>query len=433
MSTFKNGSKHTQNSIVVIGGGPAGIMAAIAAAKNIPRKEVAVMLLEKNQELGKKLKITGGSRCNITNAGQPRDILENIVTNKKFATKSIYTFSSQDLMQMLEANGCPLKAERNNEIYPRSDDSTQVVETLLHILNAHYVKLYFRTEVEELFVNNSKITGIRLKNGQTYGAAKVVLATGGISYPVTGSTGKGFELAKKLGHSVTPLKPSLAPLVIKEKWITELAGIAFNDIIIKTKIEKTPGKLITKKFDGDLLITHFGISGPAPLHLSTLLKDIYIPAEGHRISIDFVPELSHKWLQEEFISKSTHKKQISTILADFWPKRFVSKILAHLDVKESTRMNQLSKKERNTIINSLKDLKLTVLKVKNTNEAMVTSGGINTNEISPSTLESKFIQGLHFAGEILDVDALSGGFNLQLAFSTGFLAGKSSACSLELY
>ncbi|ACB84446.1 NAD(P)/FAD-dependent oxidoreductase [Natranaerobius thermophilus] len=406
--------------VVIIGGGPAGMMAAISASESKNTDEV--ILIEKNAELGKKLKITGGGRCNVTNDSDPSGIMNNVVTNKKFLTKSLQRFTPKDLMELIEKEGCPLKVEENGTVFPKSESSQDIVQVFHKLLNRRNVQLNYQVEVERIMTDKNHVTGIRLRDGKKITADRVILATGGFSYPKTGSTGSGYELARELGHTITPLRASLVPMEIREKWLTDLSGISFKNIIIKTKSTK---KSKPKTFQGDLLITHFGISGPAPFQLSTLMKDMEIPTEGHEIAIDFVPNSSHEKLQDEFNSLKQTNKQVSTILTKYWPKNFVLKLLEQLNIGSTLSMNQLSKKDKNKLITNLKDFKITILKLKSIKEATVTSGGVSVKEVDPSTMESKKITGLYFAGEVLDVDALSGGFNLQIAFSTGHLAGDN--------
>lgn len=415
-----------ENKVVIIGGGPGGIMAAISAAQHKNK----VTLIEKNSELGKKLKITGGGRCNLTNNKDPSEILNKIVTNKKFLTKSIYAFTSQDLMSLIEENGCPLKVEADGCVFPKSDDSKDIIEVFYNLLKERNVQLMLETTAKKILMQDKKVQEVLLDDGlddsKELAADSVILATGGISYPGTGSTGTGHEMAKELGHTITPLRGSLLPMEIKEKWLTELAGISFNEIALKFK-DKNKSKSKSIVIHGDLLLTHFGISGPAALELSSYLKDKELSSEGLEVSIDFLPSYSHEELQDEFISlrdkERDKNKQISNILTKYWPKNFTNKLLKELEIDSTTPINHLSKKDRNKLIEAFKDFKITVIQLKSTKEATVTSGGVSVKEVDPSTMESKLIKGLYFAGEILDVDALSGGYNLQIAFSTGHLAG----------
>ncbi len=404
------------NKIIVIGGGPAGMMAAITAAENLDN----VTLIEKNLELGKKLKITGGGRCNLTNASEPQEIKENVITNRRFITKSLYKFTSQDLIRIIEAQGCPLNIEEDGCVFPKSNDSRDIMDALKKLLREKNVELELGWEVDKIITASNHVVGVALNNNKKIDADRVILATGGVSYPATGSNGKGHELAKELGHTITPLKASLVPLEIREKWMTELAGISFNNIKLRFD---PPKKSKTINLEGDLLITHFGISGPAPLKLSAYLKDIDFPAKGLKIRIDFAPELSYEELKKYFVELAQSNKEVTTILTRFWPKNFVKKLSKELKIDCSKPLNQLRKEEREILINNVKNFSINIIKLKSIKEATVTSGGVQVEEVNPATMESKLIKGLYFAGEILDVDALTGGYNLQIAFSTGYLAG----------
>ncbi|UMZ72502.1 NAD(P)/FAD-dependent oxidoreductase [Natranaerofaba carboxydovora] len=412
-------------TVVIIGGGPAGMMAAITAGEHCNN----VILVEKNSRLGKKLKITGGGRCNLTNDKEPAEIIDKVITNNKFLYKSLEAFTSQDLIKFMEDNGCPVIIEDDGCVFPKSNNSSDVINIFYNLLKKNNVKLYLGKSTEEILIKNNKIESVKINENNIIACDSVILATGGVSYPGTGSTGFGHKIANNLGHTITPLKPALVPIEIKEKWITKLSGMSFENVAVKTKIAN---KL--KTIQGDLLITHFGISGPAVLKLSSYLNKLDPSSTksrkqkliGHSISIDFVPNIPHEELKEIFTSSKYSNKQVSTLLTDYLPKNFVKELLENLEVDNNTSLNQLTKKERGKIINSLKDFNITVKSLRDIKEATVTSGGINTKEVNPKTMESKLIKGLYFAGEILDVDALTGGYNLQIAFSTGYVAGINS-------
>ncbi|MCC5911941.1 MAG: NAD(P)/FAD-dependent oxidoreductase [Clostridiaceae bacterium] len=403
--------------VIIIGGGPAGMMAAITAAEN----SSDVILMEKNSEVGKKLRITGGGRCNVTNSGSPTDIMEKVVSNSKFLYKSLNAFTSKELMELIERKGCPLKVEEKGKIFPVSDNSGDVIKVFEELLEEKRVKIYLQCEAKDIVVEDNKVVGVKTSDQKVFLCDAVILATGGVSYPHTGSTGEGHTISKTLGHGVSSLKPSLISMEIREKWLTEMTGISLNSVVIKTRIGKK-----TIAVDGDLLFTHYGISGPSVFQLSTYLNKVDLPQEGHEISVDFVPKVTQEELKERFISSEYSNKQISTILTEYWPKKFITGLLDKLNIDHSMSMNQLIKKDRNKLMNALKEFKITVLRLRSVKDAIVTSGGIAVKEVNPATMESKLIKGLFFAGEVLDVDALTGGYNLQIAFSTGYVAGMNS-------
>ncbi len=406
-----------KDKIVIIGGGPAGMMAAITASEFGNKK---VILLEKNTELGKKLKLAGGGRCNITNDKEPPDFLEHVISNHKFLLTSLWSFTSQDLMNFFESRGCKLKTEQHDHVFPTSENSMDIVQILANELENNSVEIRLQQEVKDIVVNNNGITGVQLANSDIIPTSIIILATGGISYPGTGSTGAGHALATKLGHKVTTLKPALVSMEVREKWLTNLTGISFENTVLTVEISN---KNIS--VDGDLLFTHSGISGPAAHKLSSFLARTEIPREGMPISVDFFPHVSYDELEEQFILLNSSNKQISTVLSEFWPKKFVFQMLKQLKIDETTKMNKLTKRERTHVISNMKSFAINVMRLQSVKQATITSGGVGTKEVNPSTMESKLIDGLFFAGEILDVDALTGGYNLQIAFSTGYVAGMN--------
>lgn len=402
--------------IIVIGAGPAGIMAAITAAEHGNN----VILVEQNPMIGKKLRITGGGRCNITNNASPTEIMENVMTNSKFLYKSLHTFTSNQLIRFIEANGCPLKIEDGQKVFPVSEKSSDIIEIFNKKLKDKGVKLYLGCRVKEILVFNDKVKGINTIDNKTIDCDSVILATGGLSYPQTGSTGEGHRMCKKLGHTITPLRPSLISMEIKEKWLTEMMGISFRKIVIRTKISNK-----VFNFNGDLLLTHYGISGPAVLQLSAYLNKYLFPKEGHKIYIDFLPKVTYEDLKKMLISHPKSKESIFSFIVEYLPKKFVVELLDTLNISKEISLHQLKKIDRNKIIENIKNLPITLSKLRDIKDAIVTSGGISVKEVNPSTMESKLIKGLFFAGEILDVDGLTGGYNLQIAFSTGYLAGMN--------
>ncbi|NLM03482.1 MAG: NAD(P)/FAD-dependent oxidoreductase [Clostridiales bacterium] len=406
-----------KKKVVIIGGGPAGIMAAIAASE----KNNEVIVIEKNSVIGKKLSITGGGRCNVTNNSDPSDIMKNIMTNPKFLYRALNTFTSKDLIDIIERNGCPLKIEDKNRVFPLSDKSSDIIDVFNKIIRERQIKLYLECDVKDIILSNEKVKAVKTVNDNIINCDSVILATGGISYPHTGSTGTGHIIAKKLGHSIISLRPSLVSMNIKEKWLSNLMGISFEDIIIRTKIGKKSLSL-----NGDLLFTHYGISGPIVLELSAYLNKHDFLKASHNINIDFLPKLNYEDLKRIFISDANSNKTILNLLSEYMPKRFLIGLLAELNILQDTILHQLKKSDRNRIIDNIKNFDINIVSLRDINSAIITSGGISVKEIDPGTMESKKIKGLFFAGEIIDVDALTGGYNLQIAFSTGYLAGLNA-------
>jgi len=405
-------------SLIVVGGGPAGIMGAAAAAE----KGLKVILLEKNEKLGKKLYITGKGRCNFTFYGNQDDFLNNITTNKKFLYSAYKSFTNHQLIGLLESLGVKTKVERGSRVFPQSDKSSDVIKALHKLLQSNNVEIRLDTEVKKILVKNQQVTGVLLKSRQISGE-KVLIATGGMSYSQTGSTGDGYRMAQQLGHSVVDPKPALVPLFTGEKWVKDLQGLSLKNVAVKAVIN---GKVRVEQF-GEMLFTHFGVSGPIILSISSFLtKNSIFPVT---LIIDLKPALSNDQLdarlQRDFIKYTG--RHLKNALDDLLPQKMIPVILGLSGLDVNTQVNRLTKKDRGLLVDTLKNVGLTVTGTRPLNEAIVTSGGINVKEINPSTLESKIIKGLFFAGEVIDVDALTGGYNLQIAFSTGYLSGISSA------
>lgn len=412
----------TQNKVIVIGGGPAGIMAAGIAAQ----RGNEVVLLEKNGRIGKKLLISGKGRCNITNDTDIEGLIENTPGNGNFLYSSFYTFSNQDLIDFINKLGVETKVERGGRVFPVSDSAKDVVHALQTFLNKNHVKIMTECAVKKILTKDGRVTGVETVNGRVMEANSVILAVGGMSYPGTGSTGDGYEIARKLGHTVTDLKPSLVPLVTKEAWVKELQGLSLKNVSVTFRNSK--GREIYNDF-GEMLFTHFGVSGPVILSASRHLlsydfKDI-------KLSIDLKPALSEVKLDER-IQRDFDKysrKQFKNSLDDLLPKKLIPVIIYLSGINPDKSVNQITKEERKRLVVLLKGLEVTIIAARSIKEAIVTAGGIKTTEINPSTMESKKVKGLFFAGEIIDVDAYTGGFNLTIAFSTGYLAGMN--CNSE--
>lgn len=403
---------------IIIGAGAAGMIAAGRAAE----RGLDVLLLEKNERAGKKLRITGKGRCNITNDTDIEGLIQNIPGNGNFLYSSFYTFSNEDLMNLLRAEGLEIKTERGGRVFPVSDNAKDVITLLVRYAQKHGAEIRYDSTVESIDVSEGAVSGVKLKNGRFIEASSVVLATGGASYPVTGSTGDGYKMARQLGHSVTELKPSLVPLLANEEWVSKLQGLSLKNISISILDKKK--KKIYEDF-GEMLFTHFGVSGPVILSASRHImqygyKDVYL-------SIDLKPALSDETLdariQRDFEKYS--RKQFKNSLDDLLPQKLIPVIIGLSGIHEDKPVNQITKMERRKLVELLKGLTLEICGSRPISEAIVTAGGISTDEINPSTMESKLVKGLYFAGEVIDVDGYTGGFNLTIAFSTGYLAGSN--------
>jgi predicted Rossmann fold flavoprotein len=404
--------------IAVIGGGPAGLMAAGRAGQ----RGFEVFLFEKNYKLGKKLLISGKGRCNITNTADIEKLIENIPGNGNFMHSSFYKFSNYDLMDFFSKQGLKTKVERGGRVFPQSDISKDVLDALVKYNISNGVKIKCNSHVKNILVSESNITGISLKNGRTIECSSVILATGGISYPKTGSTGDGHVMAKSLGHKIVDLKPSLVPLITREQWVKKVQGLSLKNVSIT--LINLQGKKIYQDF-GEMLFTHFGVSGPLILSCSRHILDYKY--KDVKLIIDLKPALSNEQLDER-IQRDFEKfsrKQLKNALGDLLPSKIIPVIIELSSISPDKFVNQIKKNERNKLVNVLKNLELNIIGSRPVDEAIVTAGGVSVDEINPKTMESKIMKGLFFAGEIIDVDAYTGGFNLTIAFSTGYLAGDN--------
>lgn len=425
-----------QKQVVVIGGGPSGMIAAIEAAGSGCR----VTLIDKNEKLGKKLYITGKGRCNLTNACDTIDIFPNIVTNPKFLYSSIYGFDNQQVMAYFEKLGLPLKVERGNRVFPVSDHSSDVIRVLQQELKRRKVQVELHSEVQSLMYEEisgknpsedsagrsevqgrRRISGVRLKNGKILSCTAVILATGGLSYPSTGSDGAGYRMAESGGHTIQKCHPALVPFVTEEDWCRELMGLTLKNVAVRLICGK---KCLYEGF-GELLFTHFGISGPLVLSASSYMGKHY--GEPMTLILDLKPALSEEQLDERMKRDFTRyqNRKLIHALDDLLPKKLIPYIIMTSGLKEDQIVNRITRQERITLVQTFKQVPLHILKTRDYNEAIITSGGVNVKEVNPQTMESKLVSGLYFAGEILDVDAVTGGFNLQIAWSTGYAAGQA--------
>lgn len=405
------------SKVVIVGGGPAGIIAAIAASKKHD-----VVLVEKNEKLGKKLFITGKGRCNVTNNKDISEFFENIPCNPHFLYSSFYTFTNEDVKDLFEDSGVKLKVERGDRVFPVSDKSSDIIRALEGKLRDNNVKIMLNTIVEDILIGKNSIKGLKLNNDRNIRGDHFIFATGGASYPQTGSTGDGYAFSKKLGHSITSIKPSLVPMICNEEWISELQGLSLKNVEIIFKKDK---RTLYKDF-GEMLFTHYGISGPLVLSASAKIseKDIL---DGVKCYINLKPALSYEELdiriQKDF--KKYINKDFKNALNDLMPSKLIDIVIKLSNIDCNKKVNAITKEERKNLINLLREFPLVIKGYRPIAEAIITSGGIETKEIDPSTMKSKLIENLSFAGELIDVHGFTGGYNLQIAFSTGYLAGIS--------
>ena len=410
------------SKVIVVGGGAAGMMAAIAAAD----AGAKVTLLEKNEKLGKKLFITGKGRCNVTNAGDMENLFANVMTNEKFLYSAFYTYDNQAVMDFLEKAGCPLKVERGDRVFPVSDHSSDVIAAFQRELRKRNVEIELNTGVKELIVeedeNVQHMKGVVLLNGKRTMADKVIVATGGISYASTGSTGDGYRFAEQCGLKVTECKPSLVPFNIKESWCKEAMGVSLKNVSLRLVCGK---KELYNGF-GEMLITHFGISGPLVLSASSYYVS---KAKGEtKCYIDLKPALTMEQLDKRVLRdfEESKNKQFKNALNHLFPVKLIPVMIELSGINPDKKVNEITKEERKAFVELIKAVPLTIAGVRDFKEAIITKGGVSVKEMNPSTMESKKVRGLYFAGEVLDLDALTGGYNLQIAWSTGYLAGVNA-------
>ena len=407
--------------IVVAGGGPAGMMAAIRASQ----LQQDVTLIEKNPTLGKKLLLSGKGRCNLTNLCDLDTFLERFPKNGQFLRDAFKKFFNRDLMNFFEKRGLGLKVERQLRVFPVTDRSGSIVGVLQKELLHNKVKIIYKAAMKDIFMRDNKIKGLLLSDRSVITADRLILATGGVSYASTGSTGDGWEIARRLGHSISPARAGLVPLEIRQKYPKILEGLALKNI----RLIFSDGERQLVSQIGELLFTDFGISGPLVLTLSGQIVDWLDQKKGVYVEIDLKPALSKEQLNARLLRefKLNSKKTIKNTMANLLPQRMVLLFLDIARISPDKKVSQITQAERQNLVSLLKGLHLDILKARPIEEAMVTRGGISLKEINPRTMESRIIKGLYFCGEMIDVDADTGGFNLQAAFSTGYLAGESAA------
>ena len=404
--------------VIVIGGGAAGMMAAYAAASC----GHSVVLLEQNEKLGKKLFITGKGRCNVTNACEREKLFENVVSNPKFLYSAFSEFDNGDLMELLRRAGCPLKVERGERVFPVSDHASDVTAALTRLLKERGVEVRLHVKVKEISAADGRVTGALLANGQYIRADAVVLATGGLSYPTTGSRGDGHRIAEGLGHTLKTCTPALTPMETAEQWCTSLQGLSLKNV---TLTMRCGGKQIWSGF-GEMLFTHFGISGPLVLSSSCYYgkcKD----KTAVTTAVDLKPALTMEQLDRRILRdfEENRNKQFKNVIGSLYPSRLVPVMILLSGIDGEKKIHEVTRQERSRLAEVTKNLTMRVTGLRDFAEAIITQGGIRVKEVNPSTMESKIVQGLYPVGELLDLDAVTGGFNLQIAWSTGYLAGRS--------
>ena len=404
--------------VVVIGAGAAGMMAAGTAGG----RGAEVFLIEKNDRPGRKMMLTGKGRCNITNDTDVQGLIAGVPVNGKFLYSAFHAFSAADLLILLEKFGLETRTERGRRVFPVSDRAADVVNTLLKFVKQNKVHIE-RGEVARVLTGRGKVEGVLLKDGTEIRADSVIVATGGLSYPSTGSTGDGYRFAAECGHTLTPLEPSLVPLEIKEKWVRELQGLSLRNVSVKV-YNRSKRKLF-EDF-GEMLFTHYGVSGPMILSASSSMREM--DRERYVLAIDLKPALSGEQLDRRIRRDFTaySRKMFANSLHDLLPRKLIPVIIALSGIPREKRVHQITQEERAGLVTLIKNLILHVHGFRPLEEAIITSGGVCTREINPSTMESRIVKGLFFAGEVIDVDGYTGGYNLQIAFSTGYLAGMCS-------
>ena len=407
------------NKVIVIGGGAAGLFAAISAAEN----GADVLLLEKNDRCGKKLRITGKGRCNVTNDCTTEEFLQNVPSNPRFLYGALNCLSTQDVKDFFEGEGVPLKTERGKRVFPVSDKAEDIVSALVNACRDRGVKI-INEKVLSLIIENEKIRGVKTHSGERYADA-VIICTGGRSYSRTGSDGDGYEFARSAGHTVTPLLPSLVPIVCAGKLCPSLQGLSLKNVSLSI-IDKNTQKEVYSDF-GEMMFTHFGITGPMVLSASAHIPDI--SSGRYEARINLKPALDEKTLDARVLSDFSKyaNKDLINALDDLLPQKLIPVVISLSGIDERKKVNSITREERKALTDVIRSIRLSLVGFRSLEEAIITKGGVSVKEIDPKTMESKKCKGLYLAGEVIDVDAYTGGFNLQIAFSTGKLAGRSAA------
>ncbi|MEE1195542.1 MAG: NAD(P)/FAD-dependent oxidoreductase [Lachnospiraceae bacterium] len=401
---------------LIVGGGAAGMLASIYAG----RKGDEVWLFEQNEKLGKKLFITGKGRCNFTNACSMEELFESIVTNKKFMYSSIYGYNNYDVMDFFEEMNLAYKIERGNRVFPESDHSFDVIDALHRAMKKAGVRIYLNTKVEKLIIEDGQAVGL-VADGETWTGDKVIVATGGISYPTTGATGDGYEFAKASGHNVTELYPSLVPMNVQESYVKEMQGLSLKNVTLTITDH---GKNVYQEF-GEMMFTHFGITGPLVLTASAYLAQ-KLKKQSMQGYINLKPALTEEQLDARLIREFTenHNRQFKNVLGSLFPGKLIPVMIQLSGISPEKKVHEITKEERKRLLDLTRAFPFTITGLRDYKEAIITKGGVDVKNINPKTMESKLVSGLYFVGEVLDVDALTGGFNLQVAWSTAYAAAK---------
>lgn len=416
--TTKLADKKCGKTLVVVGGGAAGMMAAAVAGE----RGLNVHVYEKNEKLGKKLYITGKGRCNLTNACDTEELFQHVCTNAKFLYSAFYGFTNQDAVAFFEESGLKTKTERGERVFPESDRSSDVIRVLERRMKRAGVNIHLNCEVMEILSENGRCQGIRLKDGETIPADVVFVATGGYSYQSTGSTGDGYRFAEKAGHQVTDLCPSLVPFNTSEEFVPRLQGLSLRNV----ELSVYDGKKCLFQDFGEMMFTHFGVTGPLVLTASSLVART-LKKKPLRLSVDLKPALSFEQLDRRLVREFEEgkNKQFKNVIHTLFPSKLVPVMIEQSGILPEKKVNEISREERQEFVRKIKDLELTATGLRYYNEAIITKGGVAVKEIQPATMESKLVKGLYFIGEVLDLDAVTGGFNLQIAWSTAYAAAMS--------
>ena len=406
------------SNVIIVGGGAAGMLAGIFAARNGHN----VSIFEKNEKLGKKLFITGKGRCNLTNAGDNEELLNSVVTNKKFMYSSFNGFSNYDTMGFFGELGLEIKVERGNRVFPESDKSSDVLSCLAKELNKLNVKIIYNATITDVSAPNGCFKSVKTSKGQVVEGDSLIVATGGNSYQLTGSTGDGYKFAKSLGHKVTDILPALVPFNTKEEWVKELQGLSLRNVNVTVY---DGDKEIYSDF-GELLFTHFGVSGPTVLSASSFVAK-NMKSKEIKMVIDLKPALTFEQLDDRILRdfEEEKNKQFKNSLDKLFPKKLIPVVIELSKIQENKKVNEISRDERQNLVRLIKNFEFTLLGLRGFNEAIITQGGVDVKEINPSTMESKLVKNVYFTGEVLDVDAVTGGFNLQVAWSTAYAAAQN--------
>lgn len=406
------------SKVVIAGGGAAGMFAAVTAAENGHE----VHIYEKNEKLGKKLFITGKGRCNLTNACDMEELFEAVCTNRKFLYSAFYGFTNQDTIRFFEECGLKTKVERGNRVFPVSDHSSDVIGALQRKLRSLGVKVHLNTGIKEILVKNGRVDGVKTEEGDIIRADAVVIATGGFSYQSTGSTGDGYRFARELGHKVTELSPALVPLNVKEDTVKNLQGLSLRNV----RAGVYDGKKCLYEDFGEMMFTHFGVTGPLILTASSQIQK-QLGKHELLLVIDLKPALSEEQLDKRLLRdfEESKNKQFRNSLSGLFPAKLIPVMVELSGISPEKKVNEVSKEERHRLLHLMKNFELTITGLRDYNEAIITKGGVHVKEVNPATMESKLVSGVYFAGEVLDLDAVTGGFNLQIAWSTAHAAGES--------